>query len=73
MTPTALNSGDCIYVGYYKPLACLGLSRPRLGSCTYWRIQDCATEATSPGNHSGRELEQQVLSHTGKEPRRRLE
>jgi hypothetical protein len=30
MTPTALNSGDCICVGYYKPLACLGLSRPRL-------------------------------------------
>jgi hypothetical protein len=29
MTPTALNSGDCICVGYYKPLACLGLSRPR--------------------------------------------
>jgi hypothetical protein len=32
MTPTALNSGDCICVGYYKPLACLGLSRPRLQS-----------------------------------------
>jgi hypothetical protein len=33
MTPTALNSGDCICVGYYKPLACLGLSRPRLVTC----------------------------------------
>jgi hypothetical protein len=30
MTPTALNSGDCICVGYYKTLACFSLSRPRL-------------------------------------------